>query len=68
MTTTTNFDGFAESYDASLSAALASTGEDKSYFARGRVAWLAGSSPVESAERAVAAAAQSVMRAGARPG
>jgi len=40
MTTTTDFDEYAESYDAALSAALASSGEDKSYFARGRVAWL----------------------------
>ena len=41
MTGTTDFDGYAESYDTALSAALACSGEDKSYFARGRVAWLA---------------------------
>jgi SAM-dependent methyltransferase len=41
MTTTTDFDKYAESYDAALSAALSSSGEGKSYFARGRLAWLA---------------------------
>ncbi len=41
MTSTTDFDEYAESYDVALSAALAPSGEDKSYFARGRVAWLA---------------------------
>ena len=41
MTSTTDFDDYAESYDAALSSALGSSGEHKSYFARGRVAWLA---------------------------
>ena len=41
MTSTTDFDGYAESYDTALSVALSCSGEDKSYFARGRVAWLA---------------------------
>ena len=33
------FDQFAESYDADLKRALSSTGDDKEYFARGRIDW-----------------------------
>ncbi len=41
MTTATDFDQYAESYDDALSSALAASGEDREYFARGRVLWLA---------------------------
>jgi len=34
------FDQYSDSYDSNLNHALAATGEDKEYFARGRVAWL----------------------------
>ena len=34
------FDRFARSYDGDLQRGLALSGEDKSYFSRGRVAWL----------------------------
>lgn len=34
------FDRYAEDYDAMLARALSPTGEDKDYFARGRVLWL----------------------------
>lgn len=43
------------------------TGAGDAFAAAFCVAWLGGSSPVESAERAVAAAAQCVARAGGRP-
>ena len=33
----TGFDAYAENYDAALDAGLSATGEDKEYFARGRV-------------------------------
>lgn len=36
----TAFDGYAADYDVALSRGLSITGEDKSYFARGRVTWL----------------------------
>jgi SAM-dependent methyltransferase len=36
-----DFDRFAENYDEALQKGLAVTGEDKDYFARGRVDWLA---------------------------
>jgi SAM-dependent methyltransferase len=36
------FDAHAESYDADLARGLAASGEDKEYYARGRIAWLAG--------------------------
>jgi len=36
------FDQYAAEYDAALHQGLAATGEDKAYFAEGRVAWLAG--------------------------
>ncbi len=36
------FDEFAEDYDAALAQGLSASGEDKNYFARGRIAWLAG--------------------------
>jgi len=36
------FDAFANSYDEELNQALAATGEDKDYFASGRVRWLQG--------------------------
>lgn len=34
------FDAFADDYDAALNKGLSVSGEDKSYFARGRLAWL----------------------------
>lgn len=34
------FDKYAETYDAALAQGLAATGEDKHYFARGRMCWL----------------------------
>jgi SAM-dependent methyltransferase len=37
----TEFDSYADSYDRDLSEALAVSGEDRMFFARGRVAWLA---------------------------
>ena len=36
------FDGDAEAYDHALAQGLSVSGEDKNYFARGRVAWLRG--------------------------
>jgi SAM-dependent methyltransferase len=35
-----SFDQYAKDYDAHLSQALAASGEDKEYFARGRIGWL----------------------------
>src|SRR5579863_2487404 len=40
MSTLPEFDYFASSYDSDLNQALAATGEDKQYFANGRVEWL----------------------------
>jgi len=37
----TGFDDYAANYDAALAQGLAVSGEDKTYFAQGRVAWLA---------------------------
>lgn len=37
----TEFDEFSADYDAALAHGLAVSGEDKNYFARGRIAWLA---------------------------
>jgi len=34
------FDGYAKSYDAALSSALAPSGESREFFAHGRVEWL----------------------------
>ena len=42
MTGTAEFDSFADSYDRDLAEALAASGEDRKYFAQGRVNWLAG--------------------------
>jgi SAM-dependent methyltransferase len=42
MTTTPEFDKYADNYDSVLTEALSLSGEDKSFFARGRIAWLAG--------------------------
>jgi SAM-dependent methyltransferase len=39
--TTTDFDQYARSYDRALGEALNVSGEDREYFARGRVGWLA---------------------------
>jgi len=39
--TTAEFDAFAAEYDAMLARGISVSGEDKNYFARGRVAWLA---------------------------
>jgi len=41
MTDQSEFDQYAENYDATLAEALWVSGEDKSYFARGRMEWLA---------------------------
>jgi SAM-dependent methyltransferase len=38
----TNFDDYAEGYDAALAQGLSVSGEHKNYFAQGRIAWLAG--------------------------
>jgi SAM-dependent methyltransferase len=43
MTRNTSFDEYAEDYDAALSRGLSVSGEDKDYFAQGRIAWLAQS-------------------------
>lgn len=40
MTANAEFDEHAESYDTDLSRALSVSGEDKDYFARGRIQWL----------------------------
>jgi len=40
MSAAPQFDSFADSYDEVLNQALAATGEDKDYFANGRVRWL----------------------------
>jgi len=37
----TEFDAYAAEYDAALAQGLSISGEDKHYFARGRIAWLA---------------------------
>ena len=42
MTGIAEFDSFADSYDRDLAEALAASGEDRTYFAQGRVKWLAG--------------------------
>ncbi len=36
----TEFDEYAEAYDSALARGLSVSGEDKNYFARGRIAWL----------------------------
>lgn len=41
MKAATDFDCYADSYDRALGEALAASGEDRQYFARGRVMWLA---------------------------
>ena len=41
MTNTPEFDKYAEDYDAVLSQGLSVSGEDKTYFALKRIAWLA---------------------------
>ncbi|HEV2705657.1 MAG TPA: methyltransferase domain-containing protein [Pyrinomonadaceae bacterium] len=40
MNTPPEFDRYADSYDAALAEGLSVSGEDKHYFARGRVEWL----------------------------
>ncbi len=40
MTKKVEFDRHAESYDSDLSQAISVSGEDKDYFARGRIQWL----------------------------
>ena len=40
MTNSETFDHYAEEYDTALEQGLSVSGEDKSYFAQGRVAWL----------------------------
>jgi SAM-dependent methyltransferase len=39
--TQVHFDQYADSYDAALNQGLAATGEEKDYFARARIQWLA---------------------------
>lgn len=39
--TNREFDQYAAEYDAALARGLSLPGEDKSYFAEGRIAWLA---------------------------
>jgi len=41
ISTTPEFDSFAGEYDAALAQGLSVSGEDKNYFARGRLKWLA---------------------------
>lgn len=41
MNQTTAFDPYAETYDAACAEALSVSGEDRAYFAQGRVRWLA---------------------------
>ncbi len=41
MEAAADFDAYAAEYDALLASGLSVSGEDKSYFARGRVVWLA---------------------------
>src|SRR6266513_2590289 len=36
-----HFDDYAENYDAALNQGLSATGDEKDYFARGRIQWLA---------------------------
>lgn len=40
MNNTQKFDDYADDYDAALARGIAVSGEDKDFFARGRVAWL----------------------------
>jgi SAM-dependent methyltransferase len=42
MKAAAEFDQFADAYESSLNQALAASGEDQEYFARGRVSFLAG--------------------------
>jgi SAM-dependent methyltransferase len=41
VTAAPGFDRYAQNYDAALAEAISVSGEDKEYFARGRVEWLA---------------------------
>ena len=41
MTSSAEFDKYADSYDSALVEALSASGEDGAYFAQGRIAWLA---------------------------
>lgn len=41
MSSDAQFDDYSESYDAALAEGLSVTGEDKAFFARQRIAWLA---------------------------
>jgi SAM-dependent methyltransferase len=41
LSSTTEFDKYAKDYDLALAEGLSISGEDKNYFARGRIAWLA---------------------------
>ncbi|MFN2511555.1 MAG: trans-aconitate 2-methyltransferase [Pyrinomonadaceae bacterium] len=41
MTDETKFDEYSEDYDSALAESLSVTGEDKDFFARGRIAWAA---------------------------
>ena len=53
---TAEFDRYAEEYDAALAKGIAISGEDKNFFAQGRIAWTAqyvGQSPTSDAPLAV---------------
>ncbi len=41
MTPSPGFDQYAENYDAALAQGISVSGENKDYFAHGRLAWLA---------------------------
>lgn len=41
MTSSAEFDKYADSYDSALVEALSASGEEGAYFAQGRIAWLA---------------------------
>lgn len=41
MTDETNFDEYSEDYDSALAESLSATGENKDFYARGRIAWVA---------------------------
>jgi SAM-dependent methyltransferase len=62
MTQCSRFDEYAEEYELNLSRGLKITGEEKDYFARGRVAWL------EACLRSLAQRSQRIMDFGCGTG